>query len=738
MKSTKYKTKWMGVVLTALLVASFLPATVEANHVDVSMATDKACYNIGSAVKFTFANNGPAIITFTDGLPWDAKDATNNLVYSPMRDNTITDVDAGDALSWSWNQRSSKGAQVAAGSYKIAIPKNRFSPNDGADLESSFSIGADADEDCIGDTTDSCPYDATNACAASNIGNGNPGGHNIIPPIGGVVCIAGLPCEDPDGDDMVNDYDLCDYNSGPKWNEGCPDYNYKKEVIRTEKANMAGAAALSLVSAPINLLPVVGTGIWAAVLIGEAAVTVYTVVDGLLKIKNDPPDPNYKELAEMKYRQAILLPEDSEINQVTNNLIVASLNFNAAANAFVHSNERFMGAEAAKDYEWMQKQAELTKFYALKSAQTLKEFNFAITDFELMLAKYGANVPVTKDILQQKQGELKSKGIANVWPYEVEFARNNLFATDAEIQALSDNILSLDPVTWRDEPISEKIEKMKAANNKFIIALENRAAEVGANVNFVKDTTPSTGFDKYNLKISNAPNNARLALIWLNIANYVPISVTQGDLPASVTKLDFGMGWTLLFVRSSEGIPQGTSGTLANIEVPINSAKPKVAGLSFDMAGWIVAQRQETIAKPDATKLVPVYAAPRSAPYYQVFKNGAWALVANPAILPPSGSALGTSWWDGSAWITSPPPQYGVVWIGTGWSGTGPGTMPPKGMMYIDETTLAGKINVWDGYQYVLADKATVDAAPRPSAWPVFDVGTMAWTFTSQMPPMSS
>lgn len=715
-----------------MLFLAAIPPAVEAVVTSMSIT---GCNNISSQVNFELSNLDSVTITLADGRPWDVVDAANNNVYSPARDFTITDVDAGSKISWSWNQKNSNGAPVAPGSYKIIIPVNRFSPNDGVNLEASFSIAADADEDCAPDASDACPYDATNSCKGEQVVQvvTKPIGNHFGCVPGTRLCGPIINDDDYDRDGANKEQgDKCERTSGPESNHYCPDYELKgahaKEFIKQKEAALADTGWAWLFFAKAYL---------------EVTSTQAKLDDANQRIAHDPPDSNYKEIAKLEVPQYVALPETDESNYLANMYAAAIDNYMAAANAFVHSNERFMGAQQAKDVEWTQTQAKMTRFYALKTADALKDINGALTEQELLMAKTGHNGILTKAKLQEFQNQIRANGVSALPKGEVEFAKNNLLMSDAEVAHLTDHILEVNPANWKEESTLDKIENYKEANNEFIISLENYAANVGANLRFVK---VSDGM--YELHVDNAPSDIVASMILLKVKSDGPLPssavVSAGDLPVKIKTAALSSDWQAIFLFSADGVKAGSSGVLVKISIPHEdgqAAQPEIAWLA-GFPNWIVESRRDTVVDPSMIKFVSVAAAPSPPPSVSqtsVFKNGAWVWVADTTILPPSDSVkYYTAWWDGSAWITSQPPQYGVVWTGTGWSGTGPGTMPPKSIMYIDETTPAGKVNVWTGSQYVLADKTTVDATPLPSSWPVFDVGTKAWTFTSSMPPTSA
>jgi hypothetical protein len=609
--------KGLILCLTVLLLLAAIPAA-EANH--ASLTTDKSCYNFGSAATIKLANVGQQAITLTSNNPWDIKDTNNNLVFSPMKNNQLEDLDAGDSKSWLWNQKNQNNVQVAAGSYKAAIATNSFDPDDGVNLEAAFSVAADADEDCTIDSADICPYDATNTCRVNAGGGGDDGsGIQLWPPPEHVMevwrdikshqyCVGNTrlcvqPGTDPDGDGATEEQgDKCPGQSGPAWNEYCPDYDYKK--TEAERVRSVASKVATDETGWTWVIPFYG--------LAKAMHEVITVNqesdNAAGRIAHDPPDPNYKEIAKLEYPRYMPLAGTDEQSYLVNAHLVAAINYAAAAEAFVKSNERFMGAELASDHEWMQSQALMTRFYAYKTAEALKQLNNVLTEHELSLAKTGeGGLVFTKAQLQQFQDKLRSEGINALPQAEIDFARNNLFMSEEKIARLPDHILEQNPAAWVEKPLVAKMEDYKDANNRFIIALENYAAKVGANIQLVRLSDGD-----YELRASNIPNGFKAGFILLRLESTSPMaesfSVLPGDLPVDVAGMPMGESWQNVFFYSRNGaLPAGTSGVLAKIVMPKSDphARPVIMWLA-GFPDWIVAARQPTIAEPTKTEFVYV------------------------------------------------------------------------------------------------------------------------------------
>ncbi len=140
--------------------------------------------------------------------------------------------------------------------------------------------------------------------------------------------------------------------------------------------------------------------------------------------------------------------------------------------AFISSNEKYFGAKEANDKYWMQIHSEERKKYAALVAKYLKEYYSALNEFKLLILNNGADVIITKADLINFQDKLRLQGASALPQLEIAILKDNLGGTDAEVQKLVNNILSIDPNSWVDEPITIKIEQAIKTNEKFISILD--------------------------------------------------------------------------------------------------------------------------------------------------------------------------------------------------------------------------------------------------------------------------
>ncbi len=120
-------------------------------------------------------------------------------------------------------------------------------------------------------------------------------------------------------------------------------------------------------------------------------------------------------------------------------------------------------------------------------------------------------------------------------------------------------------------------------------------------------------------------------------------------------------------------------------------------------------------------------------PYY-VFRNGEWIEVPAPTTSPPTyDPSTQFPYWDGVSWSLIPPPTLGPVWAGTGWAN---GNVAPfeTGPMYFDSSLPEGQVYVWTGTEYVVADAATLQNAPAPQEYVVWDDSLGQWTLGPNPP----
>jgi len=645
-------------------------------------------------------------------------------------------IAANDKMSWNWDQKynnagaQKNGQQVPNGWYDIVIntcPLNQ--PNCSGTKNAitywsfDFAIEDDSDSDGISDTPDMCPDEVptvdTNHDGCQD--SGNPG----APPPDDEGTSGEPPKPSPDEQDASQ-------SSGVG------------EGLIALGATIGSLVFLPL-AIPVAIAEVVGW-LWYTGNLGMPAATA--------------PDSNYASIVPLQHSPftplaAADVPAGLErVLPLTNALLKNGVDFKDAAQSYVSANQKYLGAKQANDFNWMNVHAAEVRQFAAKIVYATDENSQLLDSVKSFTANSGYDRIITKADVANFQNSLRTNGQAALPQIEVQAMKNNLKLTDVDVQnVLIAPSLNTNVNDWTEETLGSKIDKLKPINIQYRAAFEWIAINFGSNV--ILAETPADGTSIPNrflkfipVKVADTPNIAHAIII--NIGYDIKKSKFISATPAMLLPdgqyfvNEVEPGKIVAMVYSKRGMPAGTSNTLLNLRFAVRGTSTisalfdkwqvgaKVASLAGDSTGW----QYPTKAYLSTTPPTPVPPpAPFLPPKIPIFKNGAWVAVTAPTTQPPSGSASGTSWWDGSAWITSPQSQYGVVWTGAGGSATGPSTVPPKGTMYSDSATPAGKTNVWDGYQYVLTDAAAVAAALPPNPYSIFDVGIMAWTFTSLMPP---
>lgn len=87
----------------------------------ITFNMSKSIYRLGEAVEFTLANHSESTITLSRGAPWVIKSADGTVVLDPISIMVIVELNPGDAMTWTWNQRDDSGVQVGPGIYSITI-----------------------------------------------------------------------------------------------------------------------------------------------------------------------------------------------------------------------------------------------------------------------------------------------------------------------------------------------------------------------------------------------------------------------------------------------------------------------------------------------------------------------------------------------------------------------------------------------------------------------------------------
>src|SRR3989338_2857335 len=294
--------KSVAVFLIAVLFANIFPAVALAHH-SLKLEVDKPNGYYVSAkenVKFTITNSGDDAAHIHCTGVW-VYDINSNLVAWEIGPTTQCTgegytVDAGASHTWNWNQKDSKGNQVANGKYYGYLDTYDANGNKAAYASSKFNIDSDADGDGVADGADACRYvsgDGPDGCSLGTY----PLEIQREVTIGFASNQDSLG--DPDNDGVMNYEDLCPYSSGTsdsKTGRGCPDPDVKASAAKSGKdiitaSSIATVAGVVLVGAgTFGAGAVPGAVIFWAV---ETTANTGIAIGAAQKIAHDPPDMDY-------------------------------------------------------------------------------------------------------------------------------------------------------------------------------------------------------------------------------------------------------------------------------------------------------------------------------------------------------------------------------------------------------------------------------------------------------------
>jgi hypothetical protein len=81
----------------------------------------KDVFERSESVVFRLVNNCGFNVVLPNSAPWLVVDAGGNVVFSPVALQVITTVKPGEVREWTWDQRSSEGEVVPAGTYAVRL-----------------------------------------------------------------------------------------------------------------------------------------------------------------------------------------------------------------------------------------------------------------------------------------------------------------------------------------------------------------------------------------------------------------------------------------------------------------------------------------------------------------------------------------------------------------------------------------------------------------------------------------
>lgn len=161
---------------------------------------------------------------------------------------------------------------------------------------------------------------------------------------------------------------------------------------------------------------------------------------------DDPPDPNFKEFAELEVPvfdpvvASDIVPQERA--DKFNIILESSMNLTASFRAAIASLDKHGGAIEANDAEWIVRQAEAIVYYKRLSGIYMYDVADALLTYTEHLRSEGyGGIRITAETFEEYQDELRANGFS---PDEL-YAMHVLDFTEAEIRESLDLILSANP-----------------------------------------------------------------------------------------------------------------------------------------------------------------------------------------------------------------------------------------------------------------------------------------------------
>ncbi len=405
---------------TALIMITLflLQTPALANH-QMSFSTDKTYYIQGKenvVLTLQDADNDGAFVGWDGIAVYDA----NGAEIANYDDNAAGQghpVQAGKNLVWSWGQKY----DVRAGAQNA---------NNNGQLVPLGTYYGSAKTDALNQPGNQKNYKTQNfVIDTDNNNNGVPDS-----------------LDDDDNDGTKNVFDNCRGIPGPAITYGCPpgaqvpwlEVKYKEnkerkvEVVGGYSAAVAVAAIIGTAAAGVKALPLTSYA--------EAALT--TAVGAGAYFASDPPDlENFNKLYLLEDRTFDLINPENELRASEQRFSISAVKFSDALVALTKSMERYEGAKQKNDKSAMALQAGFVAKYAKLSEERLAEFK-ANLDTHIKLSKdQNADITLNKDNFILLQNKVRSEGLPKD---EIDFARNTLKFSDAEIKNLEKFVLEFD------------------------------------------------------------------------------------------------------------------------------------------------------------------------------------------------------------------------------------------------------------------------------------------------------
>ena len=194
-------------------------------------------------------------------------------------------------------------------------------------------------------------------------------------------------------------------------------------------------------------------------------------------IAADPPDPNFDQLTLLSQRP-VLMPVGNSVVDAGIQMANAAQNEGALAEAFLHSLERYQGAQAARDGEWALIHARAIGAEAVLILEQLQETSSAAEAMQIVLADDAHDYDLERDQWES----FRSSVVADGLPDDDTRALRNAGATDAQIDEMTAAVVALDLSELTEAQVVSRLDDLRASNARLATSLEGFVADIEVHV----------------------------------------------------------------------------------------------------------------------------------------------------------------------------------------------------------------------------------------------------------------
>ncbi len=350
-----------------------------------------------------------------------------------------------------------------------------------------------------------------------------------------------------------------------------------KEIL--EKARQATELISYLTPAPHLIIP--------KGLLRRGLGWMFDIAAGISwQLGGDPPRQDYRAIAMPQWLEVSPVLPSPDVSQAradaVNALTDGILDIQAYGNAALISLDRYGGAAAAGSLTWSAQQASAVIYYRGKVGQAMLDTADAVDDFAQVLEnEEGSPLIITVAEVRAYQDRLRTQG----WTAEEIQAARELGLTDAQIEALRQDILAQDPVQLAGDLLQKLREAAQALREAgaTLVAEQNYASPAGLKSSDTS-ATPNNLVQVYRTQVPIRVGNPATVTDTISLKTRplgLPLDWSVSVSPASVT---LGPGEAITATVTI--VPGGPTaqGTVPRVAVEgFNSSDELIGGVVVDV-----------------------------------------------------------------------------------------------------------------------------------------------------------